>query len=63
MSKRGRPRLPDHLRRTEQIRIVLTVDEYESLLQLSESLGLSMSAMARQSVVQLITERVNDGTV
>jgi hypothetical protein len=60
MARRGRPRLPDHLRKTEQVRIVLTVDEYESLFELSESLGLSMSAIARESVVQLLTERVND---
>jgi hypothetical protein len=60
MNKRGRPRLPDHLRKTEQVRIVLTVDEYKSLLQLSESLGLSMSAIARQGVIGLLTERANN---
>lgn len=60
MNRRGRPRLPDHLRKTEQVRIVLTVDEYQSLLELSESVGMSMSAIARQSVINLLTERVND---
>jgi hypothetical protein len=60
MNKRGRPRLPDHLRKTEQVRIVLTVEEYKSLLQLSESLGLSMSAIARQGVIGLLTERANN---
>ena len=48
------------MRKTEQVRIVLTVDEHQSLLELSESIGVSMSAIARQSVIELLTERVND---
>ena len=48
---RGRPRLPDNLRKTEQVRVVLTVDERDELIELSQSLNVTMSALARSWVV------------
>jgi hypothetical protein len=52
MMRRGRPRLPDNLRKIEQVRVVLTVDERNELIALSESLNMSMSALARSFVVK-----------
>jgi hypothetical protein len=55
--KKGRKRLPDYLRKTEQVGVALTVSEYEGLIEIAESLGVTISAFARQSVIQALTER------
>jgi hypothetical protein len=55
--KKGRKRLPDHLRKTEQVGVALTVSEYEGLVELAASLGVTISALARQSVISVLTER------
>lgn len=43
--------MPDNLRKTEQVRVVLTVDERDELIELSQSLNVTMSALARSWVV------------
>jgi hypothetical protein len=54
MAKRGRPRLPAELRKTEQVRVVLTVGEYEALLTFAESSEKTMSAVARELVIDCL---------
>jgi len=57
MSKRGRPRLPVELRKTEQVRVVLTVSQYEALLAFAESSEKSMSAVARELVIDCLLKQ------
>ncbi len=63
MMKRGRKRLPDDLRKTEAVRVALTVTEYQSLVGVAESLGMTMSGLAREIVVGALIERKQNGTV
>ena len=63
MARRGRKRLPEDLRKTEQVRVALTVSEYKTLTEVAESLGVTMSALARESVIRLLAEGKQNGTV
>ena len=58
---RGRPRLPDNLRKTEQVRVVLTADERDELIELSQSLNMTMSALARSWVVDGLQKNLGKG--
>jgi hypothetical protein len=55
----GRPRLPAEERLAYGIGVPVTLAQYEEVLRLSESKGLSMSAFVREALLEKL-ERVSD---
>jgi hypothetical protein len=59
MNRMGRPRLPAEERLAHGIGVPVTLAQYEEVLRLSKSRGLSMSAFVREALMEKL-ERVND---
>ena len=57
MKKAGRPTLPKSKKRTEILRIRLTVDEARQLRRIARELDLSTAEVARQAVLESISRK------
>ena len=57
LSKRGRPRLPDDERLSENVRIMLTSDQFALLERVSREQNVSMSAVVRKVILNYLEER------
>ena len=56
MANRGRPRLPVENRLSENVRIMLTPEQFAVFERVSELEGRSMSSIAREIIVNYLEE-------
>lgn len=56
-TERGRPAVPDELRRDKRVPIVMTQTEYEQVKQAAENVGLTVSTFGRQAILAAAKKR------